>query len=134
MSNLPIRIILVDDHQVARESWTTLLGYDERFLVISTCDNGQDAIELASELKPDIMIVDVNMNPVNGFEVTQKVLEENPSIRIIGISINNHPSYATRMLEKGARGFITKGTSFDEITRAIVDVHRGEQYLCMEIR
>ena len=127
MSNRPIRIILVDDHQVARESWTTLLGYDERFVVIHACDNGQEAIELARQLKPDIMIVDVNMYPVNGFEVTQKVLKDDPSIRIIGISINNYPSYASRMLENGARGFITKGTSLEEISQAIVEVYSGQQ-------
>ena len=131
MSNRPIRIILVDDHQVSRESWTTLLGYEERFIVLHACDNGQEAIELARQLKPDIMIVDVNMYPVNGFEVTRKVLMDNPSIRIIGISINNHPSYANRMLESGARGFITKGTAFEEILKGILEVYGGGK--CIKI-
>ena len=131
MSNRPIRIILVDDHQVARESWTTLLGYDERFLVLHACDNGEEAIELARQLKPDIMLVDVNMYPVNGFEVTRKVLLNDPSIRIIGISINNHPSYADRMLESGASGFITKGTSFEDISKGIVEVYSGKQCIRM---
>ena len=131
MSNRPIRIILVDDHQVSRESWNTPLGYDERFIVLHACDNGQEAIELARQLKPDIMIVDVNMYPVNGFEVTRKVLMDNPSIRIIGISINNHPSYANRMLESGARGFITKGTAFEEILKGILEVYGGGQ--CIKI-
>ena len=134
MSKLPIRIILVDDHQLARESWRMLLGYDERFSVIHETGNGQDAIEHANKLEPDIMLVDINMEPVNGFEVTQKVLEKNPEVKIIGISVNNHPSYAHHMLELGAKGFLTKGSSFDEITQAIEEVHKGERYVCKEVR
>jgi DNA-binding NarL/FixJ family response regulator len=125
MSKQPIRIILVDDHQLARESWSMLLGYDDRFAVIHETGNGQDAIDLANRFEPDIMLVDINMEPVNGFEVTQKVLEKNPGVKIIGISVNNHPSYANHMLELGAKGFLTKGSSFDEIIQAIEEVHNG---------
>jgi two-component system invasion response regulator UvrY len=62
------------------------------------------------------------------------VLEKNPAVKIIGISVNNQPSYANRMLEIGARGFVTKGSSFEEITHAIMEVSRGERYICNEIR
>lgn len=134
MSKHPIRIILVDDHQLARQSWCLLLGHDERFSIVHETGNGQDAIDHASRLEPDVMLVDINMQPVNGFEVTQKVLENNPAVRIIGISVNNHPSYASHMLQLGARGFVTKGSSFDEITQAIEEVYKGEQYICKEIR
>lgn len=134
MHTPPIRIILVDDHKLARESWRMVLGYDTRFSVIHECDNGHDAIRDAERLRPDIMLVDINMSPVNGFEVTQRVLEKDPTMKIIGISVNNHPSYAERMLAIGAHGFVTKGSSFDEITHAILEVHRGEQYICSEIR
>lgn len=134
MNNDPIRIILVDDHKLARESWSLLLDYDTRFSVIKECDNGHDAIQEVGLLRPDILLVDINMYPLNGFEVAQKVLEENPSMKIIGISVNNQPSYANKMLEIGARGFVTKGSSFEEITHAIVEVHNGRNYICNEIR
>jgi two-component system, NarL family, invasion response regulator UvrY len=134
MSNPPIRIILVDDHKMARESWSMLLNYDGRFSVIKECDNGKDAIEQAAALLPDVMLVDINMSPLNGFEVTQRVLQANPSMKIIGISVNNQPSYANRMLEIGAKGFVTKGSSFEEITHAIAEVYKGENYICSEIK
>ncbi len=134
MNNDPIRIILVDDHKLARESWSLLLDYDTRFSVIKECDNGHDAIQEVGLLRPDILLVDINMYPLNGFEVAQKVLEEDPSMKIIGISVNNQPSYANKMLEIGARGFVTKGSSFEEITHAIVEVHNGRNYICNEIR
>ncbi len=134
MNNDPIRIILVDDHKLARESWSLLLDYDTRFSVIKECDNGHDAIQEVGLLRPDILLVDINMYPLNGFEVAQKVLEEDPSMKIIGISVNNQPSYANKMLEIGARGFVTKGSSFEEITHAIVEVHNGRNYICNEIK
>lgn len=134
MNNDPIRIILVDDHKLARESWSLLLDYDPRFSVIKECENGPEAIQEVSLLKPDILLVDINMYPLNGFEVTQKVLEADPSIKIIGISVNNQPSYANKMMEIGARGFVTKGSPFEEITHAIVEVHNGRNYVCNEIR
>jgi DNA-binding NarL/FixJ family response regulator len=129
-----IRIILVDDHHLARQSWSMLLGYDERFSVICECENGEDAIKQARQMTPDVMLVDINMHPLNGFEVTQQVLQANPSIRIIGISVNNHPSYANRMLAIGAHGFITKGSPYEEVAHAIMEVYNGEKYICNEVK
>jgi two-component system invasion response regulator UvrY len=134
MSTDPIRIILVDDHKLARESLGLLLGFDARFSIVKECDNGHDAIKQAEKLRPDVMLVDVNMDPINGFEVVKSVLESNPATKIIGISVNNHPMYASRMLALGARGFVTKGSSLDEMTHAIMEVHNGRQYLSTDIR
>lgn len=134
MSTAPIRLILVDDHKIVRESWSLLLGYDNRFSIIHECDNGQEAIEHAISLSPDIILVDINMYPSNGFEVTQKVLETNPTAKIIGISVNNQPSYANRMLAIGGMGFVTKGSPFEEVTHAIIEVHKGNRYVCNEVK
>jgi two-component system, NarL family, invasion response regulator UvrY len=130
----PIRIILVDDHKLARESLSLLLGIDARFSIIKACDNGQEAIEQARILCPDVMLVDINMHPVNGFDVVKNVMETNPDTKIIGISINNHPLYITRMLEFGARGFVTKGSSLEEVKLAIEEVYVGKQYLSEDVR
>jgi DNA-binding NarL/FixJ family response regulator len=61
-------------------------------------------------------------------------LQTHPGIRIIGISVNNHPSYANRMLQIGARGFVTKGSAYEEVAHAIVEVYGGERYICSEIK
>src|SRR5262245_44780019 len=129
MSTDLIRIILVDDHKLVRESLCLLLGYDHRFSIIKECDNGTDAIQQARTLLPDIMLVDVNMSPVNGFEVVKNVLETHPKTKIIGISVNNHPQYVNHMLSLGAWGFVTKGSNLDEITNAIIAVHEGKKYV-----
>ena len=130
----PIRIIIVDDHKLARESWSLLLGYDTRFTVVAECEKGEEAIQDVARLRPDIVLIDINMSPVNGFEVTRKLIETDPGIKIIGISVNNQPSYANRMIEIGAKGFITKGSPFEEVTHAIMEVNNGRQYICNEIK
>lgn len=133
MSKEPIRIMLVDDHKIVRKSWKSLLENNPRFQVIADCDNGQSAIEQAEKLIPDIMLVDINMSPLNGFTVTERVLETNPSIKIIGLSVNNQPKYAIKMVELGARGYLTKTSSLEEINHGILEVHKGEFYICEEV-
>lgn len=134
MSNDPIRIILVDDHKLVRESWKILLENNPRFRVIADCENGHLAIEHAERLIPDVMLVDINMSPMNGFTVTERILELLPSIRIIGLSVNNQPKYAVRMIELGARGYLTKTSSLEEINHGILEVYKGEFYICDEVR
>ncbi len=130
----PIRIILVDDHDLIRESWKTLLDKDNDLSVIAECRNGAEAIEQAKNLLPDIILMDINMSPVNGFEATRKITEAFPSVKVIGVSINNNPKYATKMLSLGAKGFVTKTSPFAELKEAIKKVHDGENYICQEIK
>ena len=109
MKNDYIRIMLVDDHQLVRESFKLLLENNPRFQVIADCDNGNAALE-------------------------QFQSETMPMAKIIGLSVHNQAKYATRMMELGARGFLTKTSPLEEINRGILAVHRGEHYICEEVR
>lgn len=133
MNNNPIRIILVDDHEIVRQSWKMLLENNPRFMVIADCDTGFDAIRLSQELVPDILLVDINMSPLTGFAVTERVVSTVPEVKIIGLSVSDQPKYATRMLELGAKGYLTKTSSLDEINHGILEVFNGGQYICEEV-
>jgi len=130
----PIKIMLVDDHDLVRESFRMLLEKDERFSIVSNCKSGTEAIELSKKLQPDVMLMDINMSPINGFQATKKITTVTPSIKIIGISINNNPKYALKMIDHGAKGFVTKTSAFSELTYAIERVFAGETYICIEVR
>lgn len=130
----PISIILVDDHELFRNSLNMLLNNDTRFTVIAQCGNGTEAIALAEKLLPDILLMDLNMTPVDGFEATQKITEGSPSVKIIGVSINNNPQYAVNIIALGAKGFVTKTSAFKELKTAIQKVYEGEIYICDEIK
>lgn len=134
MTKDSIRIILVDDHKLIRESWKLLLENNSSIKVIADCDNGYKALELSKELLPDILLLDINMSPVNGFALAEKMTQTLPSVKVIGLSVSNQPKYAAKMIELGAKGFLTKTSSLEEIQRGIKHVHSGEIYICDEIR
>ncbi|MGC4034427.1 MAG: response regulator transcription factor [Chitinophagaceae bacterium] len=133
--NFPqIRIVLVDDHELVRGSWKLLLNQDKRFEIVGECRDGAEAIATAQQKMPDIMLMDINMQPVNGLEATAKIAKVAPSIKIIGLSINNQPAYVQKMLNAGAKGYMTKNSTLHEMAHAIIEVHNGRQYICEEIR
>ena len=83
-----ISILLVDDHRLIRDSWSFILNSDPRFEVIGETSNGEEAIRIAREKRPDIILMDVNMTPINGFDATKQIRKFSPGSRIIGVSMH----------------------------------------------
>lgn len=129
-----ITILLVDDHKLIRDSWSFILNSDSRFQVIGENSNADEAVEIARTKKPDIVLMDINMTPVNGFEATKLVRKFSPGSKIIGISMHSMPAYARRMLQIGAMGYVTKNSSKDELINSIVEVYGGKKYICEEVK
>lgn len=129
-----ITILLVDDHKLIRESWSFILNSDPRFQVIGETSNAEEAVEIAKEKKPKVVLMDINMTPVNGFEATKLVRKFSPGSKIIGISMHSMPAYARRMLQMGAMGYVTKNSSKDELLMAITEVNDGRKYVCEEVK
>lgn len=134
MSDQKLRLIIVDDHKMIRETWRLLLSRVPNLEVVGECASGAEAIDSAAALSPDIMLMDINMEPVNGFEATQAISGKHPDIRIIGVSVNDQPGYARHMLQMGARGFVTKNSSLSEMVHAINEVSQGKTYICTEVQ
>lgn len=129
-----IRLAIVDDHALIRQTWKMVLQRHERIQVIAECASGAEAIECAEKISPDIMLMDINMEPVNGFEATKKITEDNPHIKIIGTSINNQPAYARNMMQLGAKGYVTKNSPSEEMLEAILLVNDGGTYVCKDVK
>ncbi len=129
-----ITILLVDDHRLIRDSWSFILNSDTRFEVVAETSSGEDAIELAKSKKPDIVLMDVNMSPVNGFDATKQIRKFSPGSKVIGVSMHSMPAYAKRMLQLGAMGYVTKNSPKDEMITAILEVHDGRKYICDEVK
>lgn len=129
-----ITILLVDDHKLIRDSWCFILNSDPRFQIIGETSAGEEAIELAKTKKPQIVLMDVNMSPVNGFDATRQIRKYSPGSKVIGISMYTMPAYAKRMLQMGAMGYVTKNSSKDEMFEAIVEVSNGNKYVCDEVK
>jgi len=124
----------VDDHKLIRDSWSFILNSDQRFRVIGETSNGEEAIELVKSLRPSIILMDVNMAPVNGFDATRQIIQNSPDVKIIAVSMHAMPAYAKRMMQIGAVGYVTKNSSKDEMIRAIIEVNDGKKYVCEEVK
>jgi two-component system invasion response regulator UvrY len=128
-----IRLIIVDDHYHVREAWSWVLGQVPNIHVISLCSNGEEAIEAARSLQPDIMLMDIHMSPVNGMEATRAIRQFAPQIKVIAVSVQADRSYVNEMLRSGAQGYVTKNSSCAEMVTAIDEVLAGNLYLCEEL-
>jgi two-component system invasion response regulator UvrY len=128
-----VRIIIVDDHFYVREAWSWVLNQAPGIKVIAQCANGQEGIEAARKLRPDVMLMDINMTPVNGIEATRCIRQFDAEVKIIGVSVQAERSYVNEMLRNGANGYVTKNSSSTEMIAAIDQVLAGKTYLCEEI-
>lgn len=129
-----ISVLLVDDHKLIRESWNLLLSTDDRFEIVGETSDVEQATAVAASRNPQVVLMDINMTPVNGFEATKQVLKQSPHSQVIGVSMHSMPAYARRMFQVGARGYVTKNSSKDELFQAIEEVVAGNKYICEEIK
>lgn len=128
-----IKVIIADDHKLVREAWNLLLSRDKRLSIIAICENGSQAIEACRTLSPDVVLMDINMEPISGIEATRSIREFTDDIRIIGISVHTDLPYVNALMNAGANGYVTKNSSGDEMVKAILLVMDGKQYFCKEI-
>lgn len=129
-----ISVLIADDHKLIRETWSYILNNDPRFAVVAECGDSEQAVEMSKAKRPNIVLMDINMTPISGFEATERIRKVSPVSRIIGVSMHSQPAYAKKMLQIGARGYVTKNSSREEMIKAILEVHAGNKYICDEIK
>ena len=129
-----ISVLIADDHKLIRETWSYILNNDPRFVVVGECGDSEQAVEMSRAKRPQIVLMDINMNPISGFEATEKIRKVSPGSKIIGVSMHSQPAYAKKMLQVGAKGYVTKNSSKEEMIKAILEVQNGNKYICEEIK
>ncbi|HQR16004.1 MAG TPA: response regulator transcription factor [Nitrospira sp.] len=124
-----IRVLLADDHRLMRAGLRALLKSLELVQVVAEAGNGHEAIQLAEQHQPDIVIMDIGMPELNGLEATARIVKLAPAPRIIVLSMHANEEYVRRALQAGAAGYLLKGAEPAELELAIRAVMRGETYL-----
>jgi DNA-binding NarL/FixJ family response regulator len=127
-------IVIADDHTLVREMWCLILNSNPGYVVVGEAKSGEEAVQLVREKKPDLVMMDINMAGLTGIEATEIILKEHPQARILGISLHTQPSYAQKMMRKGAMGYVTKSSTREEMFKAIGEVLEGRKYICYEIK
>ena len=123
------RVLLADDHKILRQGLQTLLQNEPDIEVVGQADNGRDAIGLAKELRPDVVIMDVAMPDVGGVGATRELVNAVPTAKVVALSMHSDRRFVTGMLSAGASGYLLKDSAFEELALSIRAVMRGELYL-----
>ncbi len=130
---MSIKIILADDHKITRQGLHSLIDENDDMEVAAEAENGRGAVELARQLKPDVIIMDVSMPDLNGVEATRQIIQDNPSVRVIALSMHSDTLFVSEMLKSGASGYLLKDCAFQELEQAIRTVIEGKAYLSPSI-
>jgi two-component system invasion response regulator UvrY len=128
-----ISVLLTDDHVLVRTGIRRLLEDSKQIEIVGEADCGEDSLTLAQQLKPDVILMDVNMPGIGGVEACRRILQRDPSQKIIVLTIHNEQTFPKRMLEIGAKGYLTKECGVDEILLAIKQVNDGGAYIAPSI-
>ena len=124
-----LRIVLADDHQVLREGLKMLVNSQPDMEVVGEANNGQEAIILAAELKPDVIVMDVSMPEMNGMQATEILTRTHPEIKILTLTRYKDTGYLQQLLQAGAAGYVLKQSAAQEMIHAIRVVADGKKYL-----
>jgi DNA-binding NarL/FixJ family response regulator len=126
-------LIIVDDHLIFRQGLKSIITIEKIASVIGEASNGKEFLELLSYLKPDLVLMDIDMPHMNGIEATQLALKMMPDLKIIAFTMFGDEEYYHKMIDLGVRGFILKSSGINELENAIKEVMRGESYFSNEL-
>ena len=126
---MSIKIILADDHAVLRHGLSKSLQNEKDMEVIAQAKDGRTTVELATELVPDVVIMDIGMPDLNGIEATRQIAHQCPKVKIIGLSMHSSKNFIIEMFRAGASGYLLKDCEFDELVNAIRVVIANKTYI-----
>lgn len=128
-----IKILVADDHPVVRKGLQSCLARQERLRVVGEASDGEEALEKALELAPDVVLLDISMPRKDGLTVTGALRKAAPQIKVLILSVHSNKEYLFRIIQAGAHGYVSKEASPEELLRAIESVHNGETFFTPEI-
>ena len=128
-----INVLLVDDHDLVRAGIKRIIEDVSGVKVIAEARSGEEAVRLVRELKPHVVLMDVKMPGIGGFEATRKIIRLDPDVKVLIVTTCTNDVYPSKLLQVGAAGYLTKGSSMNEMIQAIRAVYAGQRYISPEI-
>jgi DNA-binding NarL/FixJ family response regulator len=130
---MSVRIIIADDHKIMRDGLRNMLDKETGMEVVAEAKNGREALQLAEQLRPDILIMDISMDDLNGIDATRALTAKGLGTKVIGLSMHADKRFVAGMFEAGAMAYLLKDCSYDELLQAVRQVLAGRTYLCSMI-
>jgi len=129
-----ITVVIVDDHKLIRQMWEIMFAGNNEIEITGESATVDEAIEMIKIKRPEIVFLDINLAQGSGMDAVPLIRKFSPGTRIIAVSMHNQPAYAKKMLQLGARAYVTKNSAHEEIFKAIKEVMSGRTYVCAEIK
>ncbi|HSG28338.1 MAG TPA: response regulator transcription factor [Candidatus Krumholzibacterium sp.] len=126
--NNNVRLMLVDDHNVVREAFKKLLEV-EGFRIVGEAADGHEAIRMAADLVPDLIVMDISIPKLRGIETTRRIKKEVPAVKVVMLTIHNNETFLYQSLDAGAEGYLVKDADSKELVKAIHTILGGEVYI-----
>ena len=124
-----IRILLADDHTLFRQGLRTLLGKESDMQVVAEASTGNEAVEVAAQTQPDLVLMDVGMPGISSFEATRQIKRDSPNTKVLFLSMYDDEDYLLEGMQVGAGGYLLKDSPVGQLLAAVRDVYRGGSYL-----
>lgn len=128
-----IKVMLVDDHAMMREGIKQLLEFDGSITVIEEASNGQDCLNKLKNVKPDVVLLDINMPKMNGIEVLEYIRSKKMNVNVLMLTVHNEVDYLVKAINIGANGYILKDSEINDLKKAIITIVNGETYIQPEL-
>ena len=129
-----IKLYLVDDHRMMIDMWGTLLSADPNFEVVGFAFDGEAALEGIKESLPNVVLMDITLPGMSGIELTKRINEKYNNIKVLGVSMHTNILLIKQLLVSGANGYVSKTSSFEEMSLAILEVNKGNRYICKDVK
>lgn len=129
----PTKVLLVDDHAIVREGYRRLLEGEPSIIVVGEASDASQACQSARSLSPDVVVMDIALPGTSGIEATRRMLKDQPQLRVLMFSMYDDAIYATRALEAGALGYLSKASAPEVLVQAIYMVSRGQRYVSSDV-
>ena len=133
MNAVPIKLMLVDDHAIVRSGFRRMLEQEPNLHIIAEADNGERAYALYVKEMPDVVVMDLSMPGMSGFEIIRRIVAREPTARILVFSMHEDGMRAERAIQLGARGYVTKSSAPEVLAKAIVEVAAGKLFLSADV-
>jgi DNA-binding NarL/FixJ family response regulator len=128
-----MKVLIVDDHGIVRQGLKALIRKQADVKVVGEAEDGNAAVEMASRLSPDVVIMDVTMPNLNGIDATRAITRNHPNTKVIALSMHNDKAIVREMFKAGASGYVLKSYLFDELNKSLEALKKGERYLSPHI-
>ncbi len=123
-----ITLLVADDHTLVRRGLVSLLSLHERMHVVGEASDGRTAVEMAAELEPDVVLLDISMPGLNGLEATRQIRKQSPGTKILILSAHDNEEYVREVVQSGASGYLLKSSASEDLYSAIQSVHSGHAF------